>query len=112
MADPDTPPYTYSGLTLQPTPWTEVRRQQLGRGVGRRTPALWQSLCLLVKGRSTMGRPISPGVLRSWLCLQLVLQVKAAIEQLQPGTSYNSCLLNLYRDGSHHVSWHSDNEKL
>jgi alkylated DNA repair dioxygenase AlkB len=46
------------------------------------------------------------------VCLQVVLQVKAAIEQLQPGTSYNSCLLNLYRDGSHHVSWHSDNEKL
>lgn len=24
MADPTTPPYTYSGLTLQPMPWTEV----------------------------------------------------------------------------------------
>lgn len=24
MADPDTPPYTYSGLTLQPMPWAEV----------------------------------------------------------------------------------------
>lgn len=46
------------------------------------------------------------------LLLQVVLQVKAAVEQLQPGTTYNSCLLNLYRDGSHHVSWHADNEKL
>jgi hypothetical protein len=48
----------------------------------------------------------------SLLLLQVVLQVKAAVEQLQPGTTYNSCLLNLYRDGSHHVSWHADNEKL
>lgn len=44
--------------------------------------------------------------------LQVVLQVKAAVEQLHPGTQYNSCLLNLYKDGNHHVSWHSDNEKL
>lgn len=29
MADPTTPPYTYSGLTLQPMPWAEVSRVQL-----------------------------------------------------------------------------------
>lgn len=28
MADPDTPPYTYSGLTLQPTPWSQVGKQR------------------------------------------------------------------------------------
>jgi alkylated DNA repair dioxygenase AlkB len=43
---------------------------------------------------------------------QVVLEVKAAVEQLHPGTVFNSCLLNLYQDGNHHVSWHSDNEKL
>lgn len=58
------------------------------------------------------GKACFPRCAEVMLCLQLVLQVKAAIEQLQPGTSYNSCLLNLYRDGGHHVSWHSDNEKL
>jgi hypothetical protein len=28
MADPGTPPYTYSRLTLQPTPWSQVGKQQ------------------------------------------------------------------------------------
>ena len=28
------------------------------------------------------------------------------------GVEFNSCLLNLYRDGSDHMGWHSDNEKL
>jgi alkylated DNA repair dioxygenase AlkB len=56
--------------------------------------------------------PAVSGAQSLLLLLQVVLQVKAAVEQLQPGTTYNSCLLNLYRDGSHHVSWHSDNEKL
>jgi alkylated DNA repair dioxygenase AlkB len=46
------------------------------------------------------------------LLLQVVLQVRDAVQQLQPGITYNSCLLNLYQDGSHHVSWHSDNEEL
>lgn len=52
--------------------------------------------------------------LLEWCCcwLQLVLEVKAAVEQLHPGTKFNSCLLNLYKDGNHHVSWHADNEKL
>lgn len=27
------------------------------------------------------------------------------------GTTFNSCLLNLYRDGKDSLSWHSDNEK-
>ena len=26
------------------------------------------------------------------------------------GASFNSCLLNLYRDGGDHMGWHSDNE--
>ena len=32
------------------------------------------------------------------------------MEQLS-GTSFNSCLLNMYRDGKDSLSWHSDNEK-
>lgn len=30
MADAATPPYTYSGLTLQPTPWSEVSGVEWG----------------------------------------------------------------------------------
>lgn len=28
------------------------------------------------------------------------------------GLSFNSCLLNFYRTGADHLSWHSDNESL
>jgi hypothetical protein len=35
-------------------------------------------------------------------------------ETVERATSatYNSCLLNYYRSGSDHISWHSDNEPL
>ena len=39
-----------------------------------------------------------------------LLMIKARIEQLT-GTSFNSVLLNYYRDGNDSVAWHSDNEK-
>lgn len=39
-----------------------------------------------------------------------VQMIKERVERLA-GTSFNSCLLNLYRDGKDCLSWHSDNEK-
>ncbi|MDC0361764.1 alpha-ketoglutarate-dependent dioxygenase AlkB [Halioglobus sp.] len=54
--------YTYSGLTLQPTPW------------------------------------IDP-----------ILEIKTVCEAIA-GTTFNSVLLNLYRDGDDTVGWHSDDE--
>jgi len=39
-----------------------------------------------------------------------VLLIKERVERLA-GTTFNSCLLNLYRDGKDSLSWHSDNEK-
>jgi alkylated DNA repair dioxygenase AlkB len=38
-----------------------------------------------------------------------VLEIKEAVERVS-GTSFNSVLLNLYRDGRDSVSWHQDNE--
>ncbi|KAL3132616.1 hypothetical protein ABBQ32_009144 [Trebouxia sp. C0010 RCD-2024] len=40
-----------------------------------------------------------------------VAQIKAKLQDIA-GVEFNSCLLNLYRDGSDHMGWHSDNEKL
>ncbi|MDZ4788616.1 MAG: alpha-ketoglutarate-dependent dioxygenase AlkB [Blastochloris sp.] len=37
-------------------------------------------------------------------------QIKALAEK-QTGSFYNSCLLNLYHDGSEGMGWHSDDEK-
>ncbi|WP_163717810.1 alpha-ketoglutarate-dependent dioxygenase AlkB family protein [Mangrovibacterium lignilyticum] len=39
-----------------------------------------------------------------------LLALKQLCEQ-QSGESYNSCLLNLYHDGSEGMAWHSDGEK-
>lgn len=39
-----------------------------------------------------------------------VKRIKELVEK-ESGESFNSCLLNFYRDGRDHVSWHSDNEK-
>jgi alkylated DNA repair dioxygenase AlkB len=39
-----------------------------------------------------------------------LLELKALIEKIS-GEHFNSCLLNLYHDGSEGMSWHSDDEK-
>ncbi|MBK6266288.1 alpha-ketoglutarate-dependent dioxygenase AlkB [Marivirga sp. S37H4] len=39
-----------------------------------------------------------------------LLELKAIIEEVS-GVKYNSCLLNLYHDGSEGMAWHSDDEK-
>ncbi len=39
-----------------------------------------------------------------------ILKLKALVE-LKTGENFNSCLLNLYHNGSEGMAWHSDNEK-
>ncbi|MBU3611394.1 alpha-ketoglutarate-dependent dioxygenase AlkB [Polynucleobacter sp. MG-27-Goln-C1] len=39
-----------------------------------------------------------------------LLKIKAQLEQVT-GSTYNSCLLNLYHAGAEGMGWHSDNEK-
>lgn len=39
-----------------------------------------------------------------------LLDIKRVIEHFLPGERFNSVLLNLYRDGSDKVGWHSDDE--
>lgn len=56
-------PYSFSGITLQPTPWTND-----------------------------------------------ILTIKNKIEPVAK-SSFNSVLLNLYRDGNDSISWHTDAEK-
>lgn len=41
---------------------------------------------------------------------QLLLELKGQVEQ-HTQTTYNSCLLNLYHNGSEGMAWHSDDEK-
>jgi len=39
-----------------------------------------------------------------------ILELKKLVE-LKTGEKFNSCLLNLYHNGSEGMAWHSDNEK-
>lgn len=39
-----------------------------------------------------------------------LLMLKALVEEIA-GTTFNSCLLNLYHDGNEGMAWHSDDEK-
>lgn len=52
---------------------------------------------------------------RSWKESPSVSHVKSLIQSFLPptsNTSFNSCLINYYRSGQDHLSWHSDNEPL
>jgi len=42
--------------------------------------------------------------------IQPLLEIKKVVEQVT-GVAYNSCLLNLYQDGSQGMGWHHDDEK-
>lgn len=44
------------------------------------------------------------------LWTDLLLELKAIVEK-ESGETFNSCLLNLYHDGSEGMAWHSDAEK-
>lgn len=39
-----------------------------------------------------------------------LLEIKRIVERIS-GVEFNSCLLNLYMDGSEGIAWHSDDEK-
>jgi alkylated DNA repair dioxygenase AlkB len=55
-------------------------------------------------GYSYSGQYFSPEPWHS-----LVAELKYNVEQ-QTGTTFNSCLLNYYRDGTDKMGWHADNE--
>ena len=46
-----------------------------------------------------------------WNEMPLLLDIKKQIEFQSYGTIFNSVLLNKYKDGNSHISWHSDQEK-
>jgi hypothetical protein len=110
MADAGTPPYTYSGLQLQPSPWAQVCVCSLQDATELHVVKLCAATAAAAVVSQAGSERVGLSCCRVWL--QVVLDVRAAVQQLLPGTHFNSCLLNLYRDGSHHVSWHSDNERL
>ncbi|KAI3995967.1 hypothetical protein MKX01_037464 [Papaver californicum] len=48
----------------------------------------------------------------SWDDFPPLKDILAAVHEALPGSSFNSLLLNKYRNGSDYVSWHADDEKV
>ena len=113
MADDPSLAYTYSRQTMVPDAWSPVvnsikvfahspplaSRECLP---SRKATAAYWELCLCVK-------PAFYTFVTIVLDFSGVLQ--ARLEE-ETGAAFNSCLLNLYRNGRDHMSWHSDNEVL
>ena len=78
----------YYGLFLHGTPWKQHHRRMYDKVVADPRLTAWY-------GKN--GHAWTPEL----------LQIKAKVEE-QAGISFNSVLLNYYRDGSDSVSWHSD----
>ena len=86
------------------TPWSRDEVIMFGRRIITAREVSWhgdEPFTYTYSGITKQAQPWTP-VLR---------KIKTAVETLS-GASFNSCLLNLYHDGSEGMSWHSDNEKM
>jgi alkylated DNA repair dioxygenase AlkB len=79
---------SYYNVLLQQTPWKQRERKMYDRVVPDPRLTAWYG----------------PGILEWPAALQ---EIKARVEAAT-GTSFNSVLLNQYRDGNDSVAWHSD----
>lgn len=97
-----------------------VEHERLFRSLQRETP--WEQHRIKVYGRCMLAPRLSawygdPGAVYTYSGARLeplpwtpaLLAIKATVEKLAE-TSFNSALLNQYRDGRDSVGWHSDAE--
>lgn len=91
---------------LQETvPWLHQEIAVMGRHV------LQPRLIAYMADNPNLVYTYSGATLKPILWTETVLQIKSLVEKFA-GLSFNSCLLNFYRTGADHLSWHSDNESL
>ena len=89
--------YTYSGLTLKPRCWAED-------GEVARTLRALRAIAERACRSATASHDGGP---------ELLLPPELRASAPSSSTSFfNSCLLNLYRDGRDAIGWHADNEPL
>lgn len=88
---------------LNSTPWKNDESAIYGKHIITKRKVAWYSSQAFNYSYSNTNKISLP-----WT--PLLLQLKEKVE-LVTGEIYNSCLLNLYHDGSEGVGWHSDNEK-
>jgi alkylated DNA repair dioxygenase AlkB len=87
---------------LREIPWSQDETVMFGKRIVTRRKVAWfadDGRTYSYSGTTKTAHPWTDDLLR----------IKALSEKLT-GASYNSCLLNLYHDGSEGMGWHSDDE--
>ncbi|HPQ95437.1 MAG: alpha-ketoglutarate-dependent dioxygenase AlkB [Thiothrix sp.] len=93
----------YLRLFLAEIPWQHDEAMFFGKHIVTARQVAWfgdAHYDYTYSGRTRTARPWTPGL----------QAIKAEVERLG-GAHYNSCLLNLYADGSQGMGWHHDDEK-
>lgn len=93
----------YLHSLLQNIPWKNDEVIVFGKHIVTKRKTAWYGDSNYVYIYSNMEKTALP-----WT--RELAQLKQVVENLS-NTKYNSCLLNLYRDGNEGMGWHSDDEK-
>lgn len=104
MADSGELTYRYSGVLHRPDPWHPVALQiKVSKAFGHISPTSSDRLFYLYGWAGT------PLFLTLFFCAVLYVPQKEL--EAATGFQFNSCLLNLYRNGTDSLSYHSDSEQ-
>ncbi len=91
------------GSLIEGIPWRHDQAVMFGKRIVTARKVAWFA-------DGGVSYSYSGTVKRAHLWTELLLRLKSAA-QIRTGATYNSCLLNLYHDGSEGMGWHSDDEK-
>jgi len=93
----------YCETLLQTIPWKNDEAVIFGKHILTKRKVAWY-------GDSEYSYTYSNITKQALTWTQELLALKTLVEEITE-SSYNSCLLNLYHDGSEGMAWHSDDEK-
>jgi alkylated DNA repair dioxygenase AlkB len=95
--------HNYSAALLNEVPWQHDEVVIFGKHIITARKVAWYGDSQLSYTYSGITRQALP-----WN--ETLMRLKAIVEQ-HCGTTFNSCLLNLYEHGDQGMTWHSDDEK-
>ena len=93
----------YYEALLRTIPWKHDEAIIFGKHIVTARKVAWY-------GDSNYAYAYSGTTKQALLWTKELRELKALVEKLS-GATFNSCLLNLYHDGSEGMAWHSDDEK-
>ncbi len=88
---------------LQQTPWQPDQVVLFGKRITTARKVAWygdENFSYTYSGKTKVARPWTP----------TLLEIKRRVEA-RVGSTFNSCLLNLYETGEQGMGWHQDNER-